>query len=463
MRVRIRFVLILTLVVSIILIISFFIIYALYARNREQDFDNRLWAHGYKEYLDYYNIKDIDAESASKLSFYLPGAPVDFQSVLIDSAFHIIHAVPQKPDYKIDTNLLYTLKELKESTFTKDSIQGVGLYFNKDGHESYVIATGNDKFNIARLASLRFIMISVLIGSIVIIGLFTFFYVFIVTKPLVSLSIQMRKVSENNLKYRVDIGKGDARKNEIIRIASNFNGMLERLERAFIMQKNFVHHASHDLRTPLATMLSQTESALRKELSPKEAKKVLESLKEDQQGMIELTNSLLLLSQYENITYTSGWPQIRLDEIMYDSIASVQKMFPGINISFDFLTPPTNESFLFITGNEVLLRSAFQNLLKNAIKYSDDNCVAVTAEAHTDKIILNFENKGQVMQPDEIEKMFFPFFRGENAQNKKGFGLGLSIVKRIVELHRCNISYAVINENINRFTLTFFRSLSHRV
>jgi len=110
-----------------------------------------------------------------------------------------------------------------------------------------------------------------------------------------------------------------------------------------------------------------------------------------------------------------------------------------------------------------LLRSAFQNLLKNAIKYSDDNCVAVTAEAHTDKIILNFENKGQVMQPDEIEKMFFPFFRGENAQNKKGFGLGLSIVKRIVELHRCNISYAVVNENINRFTLTFFRSLSHRV
>ena len=174
--------------------------------------------------------------------------------------------------------------------------------------------------------------------------------------------------------------------------------------------------------------------------------------------MIELTNALLLLSQYENINYTAGWPEVRLDEIMYDSIASMQKMFPGITITFDFPADEVAETYLYIKGNEVLLRSAFVNLLKNGIKYSNDNKVSVTMQPEATRVTINFENKGPVMKPDEVERMFFPFFRGENAHQKKGFGLGLSIVKRIVELHSCQVTYKAINGNINCFTLTFFRA-----
>lgn len=456
MRVRIRFVLTLTLVVSLILATSFIIIFELYAKNRETDFNNRLWAQAYNLYKDKYNITDTDKNSRDKLSYYIAGIPTNFEIVLIDSTSRVAFKEPEDLDYTPDNSLLQNIKEKREYDFSTNDFQGVGLYFDDKGHECYVIARGYDQFGLTRLNSLRLIMIFVSLGSIIIIAIFTFYYVMVITRPLITLSIQMRKVSENNLKHRVSLPKGDARHNEITRIASNFNGMLDRLEKAFNMQKNFVHHASHDLRTPLATMLSQTESALRRELTPAEAKKVLESLKEDQQGMIELTNALLLLSQYQNINYTVGWPDVRLDEVMYDSIASMQKMFPGITISFDFLNENDNENYLCIKGNEVLLRSAFLNLLKNGIKYSVDNKVAVTMQAYADKVIINFENEGPIMQPDEVERMFFPFFRGENAQQKKGFGLGLSIVKRIVELHRCLIAYKVIDENINSFTLTFF-------
>ncbi|QEC69527.1 HAMP domain-containing histidine kinase [Panacibacter ginsenosidivorans] len=458
MRVRLRFVVTLTLVVSAILAISFFIIYTLYAQNRKKDFDNRLWAHAYNTYRNQYRINDTDKEVMSKLTYYLPGSPTEFSSVIIDSSYHLVASNPRDFKYTIDTNLLFNIKDSKELYFLNGDSQSVGLYFNQYDHECFVIATGYDKFGLARLHSLKLTMIYVSIGSIILLCIFTFLYVMIVTRPLITLSIQMRKVSENNLKQRVSVGKGDARHNEIVRIAKNFNGMLDRLERAFTMQKNFVHHASHDLRTPLATMLSQTESALRRELAPQEAKKVLESLKEDQQGMIELTNALLLLSQYENINYTAGWPEVRLDEVMYDSIASMQKMFPGITINFDFSADDVNESYLYLKGNEVLLRSAFVNLLKNGIKYSDDSKVDITMQPEAGKVIIHFENRGPVMQPDEVERMFFPFFRGENAQQKKGFGLGLSIVKRITELHSCQVTYKVINGNINCFILTFFRS-----
>lgn len=459
MRVRLRFVVTLTLVVSAILAISFFIIYTLYAQNRKKDFDNRVWAHAYDVYRDYYNITDTSKAVRSRLNYYLPGSPAEFTSVIIDSTYHIIATQPDDFPYTVDTNQLRNTQETKELYFEQGNAQGVALYFNQFNHECYVIATGYDKYGIARLQSLKLTMIYVSIGSIVIMCIFTFLYVMIVTKPLIKLSVQMRRVSENNLKQRVNIGKGDARHNEIVRIAKNFNGMLDRLERAFTMQKNFVHHASHDLRTPLATMLSQTESALRRDLTPQDAKKVLESLKEDQQGMIELTNALLLLSQYENINYTAGWPDVRLDEVMYDSIASMQKMFPGITINLDFSANDVNESYLYLKGNEVLLRSAFVNLLKNGIKYSDDSKVDITMQPEATKVIIHFENKGPVMQPDEVDRMFFPFFRGENAQQKKGFGLGLSIVKRITELHNCQVTYKAINGNINCFILTFYRSL----
>jgi len=458
MRVRLRFVVTLTLVVSAILAISFFIIYTLYAQNRKKDFENRLWAHAYNAYRDHYNVRDTNKEVLSRLAYYLPGSPADFHSVIVDSSFRVVSTNPDDMEYAVDTAQLLTIKESKEFYFSREQFQGIGLYFNQYDHECYVVATGFDKFGLTRLYSLKLTMIYVSFGSIIILIIFTFVYVMVVTKPLITLSIQMRKVSENNLKQRVSVGKGSARHNEIIRIAKNFNGMLERLERAFNMQKNFVHHASHDLRTPLATMLSQTESALRRELTPQDAKKVLESLKEDQQGMIELTNALLLLSQYENINYTAGWPDVRLDEIMYDSIASMQKMFPGITINFDFSADDVNEIYLYIKGNEVLLRSAFVNLLKNGIKYSDDNKVSITMQPEAEKVTIHFENKGPVMQPDEVDRMFFPFFRGENAQQKKGFGLGLSIVKRIVELHSCQVTYKVINDNINCFILTFYRS-----
>jgi len=457
MRVRIRFVITLTLVVSAILATSFLIIYTLYSKNRQNDFDNRLWANAYNAYRSKYNISDTSKALNARLNYYLSGSPANFHSIIIDSAFHIVSINPNDINYSIDTSRLLAIKESKELYFTQSPMQGVGLYFNQYGHECYVIATGFDKFGLARLQSLKLIMIYVSLGSIIAMSIFTFLYVMIVTKPLIQLSMQMRKVSENNLKQRVNVGKGNARHNEIVRIARNFNGMLDRLERAFTMQKNFVHHASHDLRTPLATMLSQTESALRRELTPQEAKKVLESLKEDQQGMIELTNALLLLAQYENINYTAGWPELRLDEVLYDSIISMQKMFPGITINFDFSADEVNENYLYIRGNEVLLRSAFINLLKNGIKYSDDSMVFVTMKPEAEKITVVFENKGPVMQPDEVERMFFPFFRGENAQQKKGFGLGLSIVKRIVELHRCHISYKIVNGNTNSFTLEFYR------
>jgi signal transduction histidine kinase len=231
--------------------------------------------------------------------------------------------------------------------------------------------------------------------------------------------------------------------------------MLDRLEKGFEFQKSFVHHASHELRTPLASMLSQTEAALRRNLDGPEAREVLQSLKEDQQEMIELTNSLLLLSQYEQVTYSLDWPKVRLDEILYDTIDMTKRLFPGINISLEFAYVPENELALSIRGNEALLRSAFRNLIRNAFQYSDDRNVAIVIDADQDMIRLHFKNRGKVLSQAEQERLFIPFFRGENAARKRGFGLGLSIVKRIISLHKGAVQYSSQDGHENIFTVSF--------
>jgi len=227
----------------------------------------------------------------------------------------------------------------------------------------------------------------------------------------------------------------------------------ENLKKSLKQISNFVHHASHELRTPLATMLLETESALRKILTAEEAKKVLESLKEDQLKLIDLTNSLLLLSQFEGVNGEVNWPKLRIDELIYSSIETAKKTFPGINISFEFSTPPEHELYLYLCGNETLLGTVINNLIKNAYLYSDDKCVTIILEVYSGEINVHFENKGQVLKADDKEKIFLPFCRGENAKLKKGFGLGLSIVKKIMDLHSGTIKYNAIDEHINRFTI----------
>lgn len=459
MRVRIRFVLMLTLVVSIILLVSFFVIYTLYARNRKNEFDKRIWARAYQEYIQYFNIASIDNDTKLRIDHYSAGTLIGLRAVLLDSAFNIIRINPSNAAFAIDTAFLLTVKSVNEAYYREGDVQSVALYFNKDGHAAYSIVSGYDKYGLARMSTLRLIMFFVALGSVLAIGVFAMYYVIVVTRPLVDMSVQMRRISESSLSQRVKVKKGNIRNNEMVQIATNFNGMLDRLSRAFQMQRNFVHHASHELRTPLATMLSQTESALRRDLTVEQAKKVLESLREDQMSMIELTNSLLLLSQYEHINYSPELPVVRLDELLYDTIAAAKKMLKDITLQLSFPEDnPVEESMLTIKANEAMVRAAFLNLIKNAYKYSDNNTVQIRLEPAQNKILIHFENSGPVMTEEEKDRVFYPFFRGQNARDKKGFGLGLSIVKRILDIHNAGIAYTAVNGTINRFTVSFHLS-----
>jgi signal transduction histidine kinase len=200
-------------------------------------------------------------------------------------------------------------------------------------------------------------------------------------------------------------------------------------------------------------MLSQTEAALSKNMSADDYRQILLSLKEDQQDMIDLTNSLLTLSRYGKVTYDSDWTTIRIDEVLYEVVDVAKQMWPTAQVSVEFETVPQSETELEVQGNESLIRSAVQNLVKNAIHYSGDDQVRVIIVAQREGIIMHFDNTGKQLSSEEQGRLFIPFFRGENAANKKGYGLGLSIVQRIIQVHDGTIVYKPLGTNTNRFTI----------
>jgi signal transduction histidine kinase len=451
MNLKLRFALLFTSFVAVILIISSFTIYFLYSNYRQEDFFRRVKRGGLAIY-DLYREEGNKRDSLKMIKQVSRVVLLTQTEVVLDSTGRVIYKDPDTLTHFPNKVILDKIKASDEYTFQDDTMrQYMGIYMPDSQH--YIWTSAYDRTGIKKMDNVKLILIGVLIGALLLTAFVSFFFVQSAFKPLRKLREQMQRTSDPNLAEKVIESRGN---DEMKLIARSYNEMLERQKNVFNQQKSFVHHASHELRTPLASMLSQTESAFNRDLDVEGYKKTLLSLKEDQQEMIELTNSLLLLSQYEKLTFSEDWEILRIDEVLYDTIKATKKMLPQANISMEFLEIPKEENLL-IKGNEALLRSAIRNLIRNAFQYSDNKSVTISLFADDDKVELIFDNSGTQLSKEEQKSLFIPFFRGDNAIKKKGHGLGLAIVQRITDVHKGHVSYAAIENNINRFVITLYK------
>ncbi|MDE3235364.1 MAG: HAMP domain-containing histidine kinase [Bacteroidota bacterium] len=449
MNLKLRFALLFSLFVAVVLLVSSATIYVLYYNYRESDFYDRVRQEGLEFYDFVIKVADPNVADAAKVMQGLGNNTLwDESLAIIDSTGKFVDVLPDTATFNVNEAFLRSIKQNKEIKYTEGERQFVCIYQPDTRH--YIISSGLDILGLGKLRNLEVILTFVFLGGLLLTALFAFLFVKEAIKPLTLLSAQMQRTTELNLTERIPVGNS---KDELSQIANNFNQMLERLNRAFETQKSFVHHASHELRTPLASMLSQTESALNKNLNSEEYKNVLLSLKEDQVDLIDITNSLLLLSQYEKINFSPEWPKIRIDEVMYDTISSFKKMFPNAEISFQFDKFPDDEDEMLFKGKDALLKIAFHNLIKNAVLYSANKGVSITVHTGGNEILVHFDSRGKVLSEEEVKSLMLPFFRGTNAGKVKGFGLGLSIVNRIINLHKGKVEYNFVKPDINRFTV----------
>jgi signal transduction histidine kinase len=258
---------------------------------------------------------------------------------------------------------------------------------------------------------------------------------------------QVSTITASNLNQRLNAGNGN---DEISQLATTFNLMLDRLEKAFMIQKSFVSNASHELRTPLAAINSQIEVALMKKREPGEYETVLNSLLDDARGLTSLANNLLEIARSEQDIRSLSIKPVRLDELLLQTQSEFQVLHPENLVDTVILDETENEDQeLSLYGNENLLKLIFINLIDNAMKFSSGRPVKVSLIFKSDSVHIMVEDKGIGISPEELQLIREPFYRASNAVHMHGHGIGLSLIAKIVKLHE---GIMEINSQLNEGT-----------
>ena len=161
---------------------------------------------------------------------------------------------------------------------------------------------------------------------------------------------------------------------------------------------------------------------------------------DDIKNLNQISDKLLLLTQV-----SSGFPEtdfidLRIDDVIWQSRNELMKRKNNYTIRINFVEPIDDDEKLILKGNELLLKTAFLNIMDNACKYSEDKTVNVYLSTSDDFVKLLYKDQGTGIDNEDLGLVFQPFFRGKNAKSTKGHGIGLSLVEKIIQLHNGKIT-----------------------
>jgi two-component system, OmpR family, sensor histidine kinase CiaH len=216
-------------------------------------------------------------------------------------------------------------------------------------------------------------------------------------------------------------------------------------------QKRFVSDSSHELRTPLTSLRSEIEVALRnKKLNTNEAKKVLESNLEEVLRLQKLSDNLLELAQNGKLINKNSMKEISIETILKSAIKNVQPFAKTKQIRI-----VNNAKNAKVNGIEDRLIEVFVILLDNAVKYSNKSAaIEILSKQKDGKVEISVIDYGIGISKKDLPHIFERFYRGDKSRNESGYGLGLSIAKKIVESHFGSITVKSEENKKTEFTVT---------
>jgi signal transduction histidine kinase len=212
---------------------------------------------------------------------------------------------------------------------------------------------------------------------------------------------------------------------------------LEPIKSNMEKQKRFIADASHELRTPIAIMISGLEVNLEnKKLDLDKAKKTLESTLEEMREFSALSNKLLDMSKYDT-PLDLEYEKIEITEL----IKSIVEKNKSLAVKKNIEVASNLNVLAVVEGNKMELTRVFYNLLDNAIKYTKEGGkISFTDKLIGNKYVLTVADTGIGIPEIMLQKIFDPFFRADTSRNTEGAGLGLTLAKKIIENHKGTIS-----------------------
>jgi two-component system OmpR family sensor kinase len=275
--------------------------------------------------------------------------------------------------------------------------------------------------------------------------------------PVADMTARAGHISESTLKERLVVRNPH---DELGRLATTFNSLLDRLNLAFERQRRFIADASHELRTPLAILQGESEVALSNPTrSPDEYRESLAVLQHEARRLARIVEDMFTLTRADAGQYPVNPRELYLDELVTECAHSVRTLAAAKSITL--AVEPSGE--LPICGDESLLSHMLLNLLDNAIKYTPAGgkiMVAASATAGGTQVAVTDNGPGIAMEFQP--RIFERFFRADQARTRanstpgstSGAGLGLSIAKWIAEAHHGTLVLTRSDANGTVFTVS---------
>ncbi len=305
--------------------------------------------------------------------------------------------------------------------------------------DSYFIRLGESLEPLSKLRSRILLVLGVAIPAALLLGSYGgLLLANQALRPVDRITRAAKRIGAGDLSERV---KTPSVMDEIGRLATTFNHMIARLEAAFERQRQFTSDASHELRTPLALVRGDIEITLRRERAPEEYKRALTSSLEEIIRLSRLVEDLLTLARAD-----AGRTQLRLEDFSLDQLCRkmIDYISPLAAHRDQTLTYVPASDDVVISGDVQRLKQLLLNLLDNAIKYTDPNgTIILGLGRESGNAVITIQDSGRGIPAEDIPHIFERFFRRSRTTSDKratGFGLGLSIVKWIVDSHGGSIS-----------------------
>jgi signal transduction histidine kinase len=289
--------------------------------------------------------------------------------------------------------------------------------------DMYIVSVlqGNNMFANFRTIILSYNLLSILCGTIVML-----IAARLIVKPIKELTSATEKIAKGN--FEVYIKKD--RKDEIGQLVDNFNKMTKELAGMEMLRNNFISDISHEFKTPLTSIEGYTK-LLRACKSDTERNEYIDIITDETKRLSALSGNILLMNRIENENSSLAKSSYRLDEQIRQVILLCENKWSSKNIELNIDLDET----IFL-GNEPLLFQVWLNLFDNAIKFSSPHeAIEISLKKQDQNIIFSIMDYGSGMTDEQQKRMFEKFYTGDKSRNLEGNGLGLSIVKRVIDMH----------------------------
>lgn len=291
------------------------------------------------------------------------------------------------------------------------------------------------------LLLLDLVIISVTVGGVVTNFVAKYFF-----EPIKKLRGAMEKVADGDFSVRLD---DHSSSNEILEVYSGFNLMVNELSVTEIVQTDFVSNVSHEFKTPINAIEGYSMLLQDGENLTEDQRQYVEKIMFNTDRLSSLVGSILLLSKIENQSITTGQTTYRLDEQIRQSIVALEPAWEKKDVEFD-----VELDSIEYTGSEAMMHHVWDNLIGNAIKFGPQGgLVRLRLFRQNDRAVFTIEDNGPGLTAEAQKHLFDKFYQADSSHKEEGNGLGLALVKKILDISGDDIFAENMESGGARFTV----------